>query len=243
LRASGYEYKSLNRAIGKAIHDYDMIREGERILLGLSGGADSLTLAWLLAERRRRIRVRYELEAVYVDPGFEGGAGEVLRPFCDRLEIPLRIECTDDGLISHSPVNRENPCFLCAHLRRKRMFEIAAELRCTKLALGHNKDDLIETLFLNMCFSGDISTMRPAQVLFEGRFTVIRPLAYAEASLIRRFTREYRLPVLENPCPSANRSRRAEVKSLLRDLYRRNPKIKGNIFRAMRHVKPEYLLK
>ncbi|MCU0601100.1 MAG: tRNA 2-thiocytidine(32) synthetase TtcA [Desulfobacterales bacterium] len=243
MRASGYEYKSLNRAVGKAIHDYDMIQDGERILVGLSGGADSLTLAWLLAERRRRVRVRYELEAVYVDPGFEGGAGGALRPFCDRLEIPLRIEFTDFGLRGHSPANRENPCFLCARLRRQRMFEIAAERRCTKLALGHNKDDLIETLFLNMCFSGEISTMRPAQVLFEGRFTVIRPLAYAEAALIRRFAGEYRLPVVENTCPSATSSRRSEIKSLLQDLYRRNRKIKGNLFRSMRRVKPEYLLK
>jgi len=243
LRASGYEYKSLNRAIGKAIHDYDMIQEGDRILVGLSGGADSLTLAWLLAERRRRIRVRYELEAVYVDPGFEGEAADALRPFCERLEIPLRVELTDYGLVGHSPANRENPCFLCAHLRRKRMFEIAAERRCAKLALGHNKDDLIETLFLNMCFSGEISTMRPAQVLFEGTFTLIRPLAYAEGTLIRRFAGEYRLPVVENPCPSARRSRRSEMKSLLHELYRRNRNIKGNIFRAMRHVKPEYLLK
>ena len=243
MRASGYEYKSLNRAIGKAIHDYDMIQEGDRILVGLSGGADSLTLAWLLAERRRRIRVRYELEAVYVDPGFEGGAADALRPFCERLEIPLRVELTDYGLVGHSPANRENPCFLCARLRRQRMFEIAAERHCTKLALGHNKDDLIETLFLNMCFSGEISTMRPAQVLFEGRFTVIRPLAYAEAALIRRFAGEYRLPVVENTCPSATNSRRSEVKSLLQDLYRRNRKIKGNLFRSMRRVKPEYLLK
>jgi tRNA 2-thiocytidine biosynthesis protein TtcA len=243
LRASGFAYKSLNRAVGKAIHDYDMIQEGDRILLGLSGGADSLALAWLMAERRRRIRVRYELEAAYVDPGFAGGAGDALRPFCDRLGIPLRIEFTDDGLVGHSPANRENPCFLCARLRRQRMFEIAAERRCTKLALGHNKDDLIETLFLNMCFSGEISTMRPAQVLFQGRFTVIRPLAYAEGALLREFAGEYRLPVVENPCPSAKRSRRSEVKSLLQELYRRNRKIKGNLFRSMRHVKPEYLLK
>ena len=243
MRASGYAYKSLNRAVGKAIHDYDMIEEGDRILVGLSGGADSLTLAWLLAERRRRVRVRYELEAVYVDPGFEGGAGDALHPFCGRLGIPLRVELTDFGLRGHSPANRENPCFLCARLRRQRMFEIAAERRCTKLALGHNKDDLIETLFLNMCFSGEISTMRPAQVLFERRFTVIRPLAYAEAALIRRFAGEYRLPVVENTCPSATSSRRSEIKSLLQDLYRRNRKIKGNLFRSMRRVKPEYLLK
>ena len=243
MRAPGYEYKSLNRAMGKAIHDYDMIQDGDRILVGLSGGADSLTLAWMLAERRRRIPVHYELRAVHIDPGFGEGTGDVLKPFCERLEIFLQIEVTDYGVVSHSPANRENPCFLCAHLRRKRMLEMADQLGCNKLALGHNKDDVIETLFLNMCYSGEISTMRPAQVLFNGRFTVIRPLAYAEEGLVRRFAREYRLPVVENPCPSATRSRRAELKSLLGELYRRNRKIKGNIFRAMRHVRSEYLLK
>lgn len=243
MRASGYEYKSLNRAVGKAIHDYDMIQDGDRILVGLSGGADSLALAWMLAERRGRILVPYELRAVYIDPGFGSGAGDALKQFCDRLEILLQIETTDYGILGHSPANRENPCFLCARLRRKRLFEIAAELECNKLALGHNKDDVIETLFLNMCYAGEISTMRPAQVLFDGRFTVIRPLAYAEKNLVRRFAQRYHLPVVENPCPSATRSQRAEVKFLLGELYRRNRKIKGNIFRAMRHVRPEYLLK
>jgi tRNA 2-thiocytidine biosynthesis protein TtcA len=243
LRASGYEYKSLNRAIGMAIHDYDMIQDGDRILVGLSGGADSLSLLWMLAERLRRIPIRYDLEAAYLDPGFSGGAAEALSFFCDRLRIPLWSERTEHGLISHSPANRENPCFLCAHLRRKRLFQIAAERNCNKLALGHNKDDLIETLFLNMCFAGEISTMRPAQVLFKGRFTVIRPLAYADETLVRRFAMEYRLPVAENPCPSATRSRRVDVKLLLRELYRSNRKIKGNLFRSMRNVRAEYLLK
>jgi tRNA 2-thiocytidine biosynthesis protein TtcA len=243
LRASGYAYKTLNRAFGKAVHDYDMIREADRIAVGLSGGADSLTLLWLLTERRPRIRVRYELHAIYVDPGFEGGAAEALKPFCERLEIPLRVEWTDYGLQGHSPANRENPCFLCARLRRKRLFEVADELGCSTLALGHNKDDVIETLFLNMCYAGEISTMRPEQELFHGRFRLIRPLAYAESGLIRRFAREFNLPVTANPCPSAGRTQRAEIKSLLADLYRRNPKIKGNIFRALRHVRTDYLLK
>jgi tRNA 2-thiocytidine biosynthesis protein TtcA len=243
LRSSGNAYKALNRAIGKAIHDYDMIRDGDRILVGLSGGSDSLTLLWMLAERRARVRVAYHLEAAYVDPGFGGGADEAMQPFCDRLEVPLRVEGTDFGLVSHGPLNRENPCFLCARMRRKRLFEIAAELDCETLALGHNKDDVIETLFLNICYSGEISTMRPAQEMFNGRFRVVRPLAYAEAELIRRFAREQRLPVSANPCPSAGSSRRADIKQLLQQLYRSNPKIKGNIFRAMRHLKPEYLLK
>jgi tRNA 2-thiocytidine biosynthesis protein TtcA len=243
VHASGYAYKTLNRAFGKAVHDYDMIRDGDRIAVGLSGGADSLTLLWFLAERRPRIRVRYELSAIYVDPGFEGGAADAVTPFCERLGIPLRIERTDYGLLAHSPANRENPCFLCARLRRKRLFEVADELGCGTLALGHNKDDVIETLFLNMCYAGEISTMRPAMELFSGRFRLIRPLAYAESAAIRRFAREFHLPVATNPCPSSGRSQRAEIKCLLEDLYRRNRKIKGNIFRALRHVRTEYLLK
>lgn len=243
MHASGYAYKSLNRAVGKALHDYDMIRDADRILVGLSGGPDSLTLLWMLAERRARIRVAYDLSAAYIDPGFGGGSAEAMRPFCDRLGVHLRAEVTDFGVVSHGPLNRENPCFLCARLRRKRLFEIAAELGCRTLALGHNRDDVIETLFLNICYAGEISTMRPAQDLFKGRFRLIRPLAYADEALIRRFAREQALPVSPNPCPSAGRSRRAEIKDLLQQLYRSNRKIKGNIFRAMRHVKTEYLLK
>jgi tRNA 2-thiocytidine biosynthesis protein TtcA len=233
----------LNRVVGKAIHDYDMIRDGDRILVGLSGGADSLTLLWMLSERRPRIQIAYHLHAVYIDPGFGGGAAEAMQPFCEQMGVSLRVEHTDFGVISHGPLNRENPCFLCARLRRKRLFETAAELGCNTLALGHNRDDLIETLFLNLCYSGEISTMRPGQDLFNGRFRLVRPMAYADEHLIRRFAGEWRLPVSANPCPSAGRSRRAEIKDLLHRLYRTNPKIKGNIFRAMRHIKPEYLLK
>jgi tRNA 2-thiocytidine biosynthesis protein TtcA len=220
-----------------------MIRDGDRLALGVSGGADSLTLLWLLAERRTRVPVRYTLHAVYVDPGFEGGAAEALTPFCERLGVPLRIEWTDYGRIGHSPENRENPCFLCARLRRKRLFEVADELGCGTLALGHNKDDVIETLFLNMCYAGEISTMLPAMELFGGRFRLIRPLAYAEAGIIRRFAREQRMPVSANPCPSSGTSERAEIKGLLENLYRHNRKIKGNIFRALHHVRADYLLK
>jgi len=102
---------------------------------------------------------------------------------------------------------------------------------------------VIETFFLNICYAGEISTMRPAQDMFNGRFRVIRPLAYAEADLIRRFGLDRQLPVSVNPCPSAGHSRRADIKQLLQQLYRSNRNIRGNIFRSMRHLKPEYLLK
>jgi tRNA 2-thiocytidine biosynthesis protein TtcA len=155
----------------------------------------------------------------------------------------LRVEHTDYGILGHSEINSENPCFLCSRLRRKRLFEIADELGCNKLALGHNKDDIIETLFLNICYAGEISTMVPFQTIFKGRFTIIRPLAYADADLIRAFADEQGFPEFVNPCPSANHSKRQEIKTILNQLYRSNRKIKGNIFRSMSRVKLDYLLK
>jgi len=242
LPAGSHTYKKLNRYVGKALHRYNLIADGDRILVGLSGGKDSLTLMWFLNERLPRIPINYELFPVYVDPGFEGGFGKALGTYCRSAGYNFRAEYTDFGLKAHNPENRENPCFLCSWNRRKRLFEIADELGCNKLALGHHKDDIIETLFINMCYAGEISSMLPSQTFFNGLFTVIRPLALVEEDVIRRFAEERDFPCFANPCPSANTSKRSEIKMLLRQLYKSNDKIKGNIFRAMRHVNPEYLL-
>lgn len=220
-----------------------MISDGDRIVVGLSGGKDSLTLLWLLAERRVRVPVEYELFPVYIDPGFDGGFTVELEAYCGNAGFPLRIEHTDYGILSHSSINRENPCFLCSRLRRKRLFNIAEELGCTKLALGHNQDDIIETLFLNMCCAGQISTMSPCQPFFDNRLNIIRPLAFAGEDIIRRFAAENGFPDFANPCPSAKVSKRHEIKVLLKQLYMSNKNARGNIFRALSHVKTEYLLK
>jgi tRNA 2-thiocytidine biosynthesis protein TtcA len=219
-----------------------MISDGDKIVVGLSGGKDSMVLHWILAERHQRVPIAYELYPVYIDPGFDGGFGESLAAFARRFGSELRIEKTDFGIRAHGPENRENPCFLCSRRRRQRLFEIADELGCTKIALGHHQDDIIETLFLNMFYAGEMSTMKPVQPFFKGRFRVIRPLAFAGEQLIERTARTLDFPEFENPCPSASTSKRHEVKEMLRDLYRSNRKIRGNIFRAMRHVRPEYLL-
>jgi len=211
--------------------------------VGVSGGADSLTLMWMLAERLPRIPINFELFPVHIDPGFEGSFSEPLKTYCTDSGWALRVEYTDYGILGHSAFNGENPCFLCSRLRRKRLFEIADELGCNKLALGHNKDDIIETFFLNVCYAGEISTMVPCQTFFKGKFTVIRPLAFADEDLIRRFSGEHRFPEFVNPCPSANHSKRQELKTVLKQLYRSNKKVKGNIFRAMSRVKLNYLLK
>jgi len=220
-----------------------MISDGDRILVGLSGGKDSFTLMWILNERQSRIPVNYELFAVYIDLGFEKGLSESLTDYCNQTGFELRVEYTDYGILAHSSQNRENPCFLCSRLRRKRLFEIADELGCNKLALGHNKDDIIETLFMNICYAGEISTMMPSQTFFQERFTLIRPLAFVDEDVTERFAKEKGCPDFVNPCPSAKVSKRQEIKTLLKQLYNNNSKVKGNIFRSMSHVKTEYLLK
>ena len=233
----------MNRGVGKAIHDYEMISNGDRIAVGLSGGQDSLTLLWLLQERLRRVPVHYEIYPIYIDPGFEPRFGVRLKDYCSQWGIELRVEETRHGILAHSTENRENPCFLCSHLRRKRLFEIADEQGCRKLALGHNKDDLIETLFLNICYAGQICTMTPSQIFFQGKFTVIRPLAFVDKTIIRKFANENRFPVFENSCPTSKISKRKEIKEMLNQLYQGNSNVKGNIFRALSHVRTDYLLK
>lgn len=238
-----YAYKVIKRNVGKALHQYDMISHKDRILVGLSGGKDSFILMWILNERLKRIPIDYKLYPVHIDLGFDGGFSKSLAKYCSRIGIELRVEYTDYGVLAHSSENRENPCFLCSRLRRKRIFEIADELRCNKIALGHNKDDIIETLFMNIFYAGEISSMMPSQSFFQGKFSVIRPLAFVDEDVISRFAKEKSYPVFKNPCPSIESSKRHEIKNILKQLYRNNKKVKGNIFRAMHHVKMDYLPK
>jgi tRNA 2-thiocytidine biosynthesis protein TtcA len=238
---SSYFYKSLNRDIGKAIHQYDMISHGDRILVGVSGGKDSLSLMWILTERLSRVPISYELFGVYIDPGFEGGFGDTLNTWAEDIGVRLRVEYTNNGILAHSSNNLENPCFLCSRLRRKKIFEIAEELSCNKIALGHHKDDIIETFFLNICYTGVMGTMCPVQPLFNGRFTIIRPLAFVDEESIKRFSRERKFPNFSNPCPYAKVSKRKEIKTFLNHLYKGNQKIKKNIFRSLSNVNYDYL--
>ena len=181
--------------MGKAIHRYSLIQEGDRILVGVSGGKDSLTLLHLLHERSKRVPVHYELMPVYIDLGFDSGKADTLRNFFETKKLPNHIEFTDIGRKANSSENRENPCFLCSWERRKRLFHIAYRFKCNKIALGHHKDDIIETLLLNIFYSAEISTMLPLQSLFKGRITLIRPLALLEEKKIERFAREMGLPL------------------------------------------------
>jgi len=232
----------LKKWLEKAVMDYRMIEEGDRVLVGVSGGADSLALLDLLNTPMVFVP-EFSLAAVYIDPGFEPDTAGY-----DRLEGFLKagsydyvMEKTDIGPLSHSDYNKKNPCFLCSRLRRKRIFEIAEEKGCNRIALAHHQDDMIETLLINMFYGREISTMMPDQPIFGGSMHIIRPLAYIREELVKKYSREREFPILESSCPTGPVSRRRYIKDLLDHLEQDNKDIRANIFKAMSHVKMDYL--
>jgi tRNA 2-thiocytidine biosynthesis protein TtcA len=239
-------YLHLRKRFEQAVLKHAMLAEGDRVLVGVSGGADSLTLLKLMTGPLLFVPKPEFVLAVYVDLGFEGTNGQparIMEDYFQKVGGEYRIEKSNIGLLSHSDYNRKaSPCFLCSRLRRRKLFELAREYKCNKLALAHNKDDVIETLLLNIFFGREISTMVPCQSYFKGEFFLIRPFAYTEESLLKRFAREEGLPVMENPCPTANRTKRKYIKDLIKKLDKDHRGVKENIFKAMMHVKPDYLL-
>jgi tRNA 2-thiocytidine biosynthesis protein TtcA len=236
-----YWEKEIRSLMGKAIHRYGMVQDGDRILVGVSGGKDSLSLLYLLHERKKRVPISYELVPVHVDIGYDLEGSDPLRSFFEERGLTYRIEKTDIGRLAHSPENRENPCFLCSWERRKLIFRLADELKCNKIAFGHHKDDIIETFLINIFFSAQISTMLPVQSPFKGKMTIIRPLSLLEEVQLERFAREMNLPILAGRCPSSGKTKRGEIKTVIQTLARKDRRIKGNIFRSLSNVNLDYL--
>lgn len=237
-----YVAKEIKRLTGKAIHTKDMIRDGDHVMVAVSGGKDSLALLWLLKERIKRVPIDYRITAVHVDPGFGANSAEQMTSFFLAHGFEFRVIESDIGPKAHGPQNRENPCFLCSRLRRKLLFQTAEEVGCNRIAFGHHKDDLIETFFLNVFYGASISTMVPVQGLFGGKLTVIRPFYLVDEDLIRRYAQLMDWPEISLDCPTAGSSKREEIKNMLKLFYRSNRKIKGNIFHALQNVNAEYLL-
>lgn len=235
-------FRHLKKWLEKAILDFALIQEGDRLLIGISGGADSFALLDLL-DSSMVFTPDFSLLAVHLDMGFD-----TTHRTCFQIEQYLQehgyehvVEKTDIGVLAHSDFNKKNPCFLCSQRRRKRIFEIADEKGCNKIVLAHHRDDIIETLLINMFYGREVSTMMPRQSLFGGKLQIIRPLAYLREDLIKKYSRERQLPVIKNACPSSEHSKRNYIKKLLNELERENPQIRHNIFTALSHIKPDYL--
>jgi tRNA 2-thiocytidine biosynthesis protein TtcA len=228
----------ISKKMGHAIKTYSMIEEGDLIMVGVSGGKDSLTLLKMLSDRRHFAPVKFDLHAVHIQPQFKKNIklANYIQELCTEFDVgytikDMNIEVKDN----------ESNCFWCSWNRRKIMFDLAEEMKIKKIALGHHIDDIIETTLLNMFFVGDFSTMNPSQPLFDGGVTMIRPMAYCREKDIAAFAEEYNFKEIEGTCEFKGESQRAYIKSIIADLEKKTPQVKTNIFRSMSRIKYDYI--
>ena len=234
-------HKMLRSRMEKAVREYDMIRTGDRILVGVSGGPDSLSLLHLLLERCRLFDSDFSLVALHVDLGFDHVSPPVWRILEDhfrKLSLEYRIVHTQISKEALAPDAKKNPCFICAHHRRHNVYKTAHQTVCNKIAYGHHKDDIVETLLLNILFGRKIEAMNPVQEVFRGKMQIIRPLAYVEEELLKKFALESELPQLPRPCPMDGQTRRQRIKEIISRLQdqEKNANIRENIFKSLSHV-------
>jgi tRNA 2-thiocytidine biosynthesis protein TtcA len=238
-------YRSIKHGVGRAIADFDLIREGDRIAVGVSGGKDSYTLLHILEEMRRRAPVHYELMAFTIDSGYPGFRHDIIAEHLADHGFRHHVEKTVHyDIIKAKRRPDSSYCSICARLKRGTLYSLAREHGCNKLALGHHLDDFIETLLLNQFFVGSLKAMAPGMLADDGLTTVIRPLVYVEEKLIIPFSRANRFPVVCCCCPvcgSADMQRR-RMKELLSTLEKDNPFVKRSLLSALANVHPRHLL-
>ena len=229
----------------KAIVDYDMIADGDRIMVGLSGGKDSWALLHVLDVLRQRAPIRFSLVAVNVDSGYKEFKHDVIARTCEARGWEYRIEHTDIGELLEDLLDVDKtPCSLCARFRRGVLYRIATEVGATKIALGHHADDFIETLLLNLFFSGSLKAMPPKLVSDDGAHVVIRPLVYVGEEEARQYTKECDLPIIGCCCPACGDLglQRQRAKRLIMELETEHPGVRQSMLKALSNVAPRHLL-
>ena len=217
----------------KAIEEYHMIEEGDKIAVCLSGGKDSITLLHAFKSLQRFYPKKFELIAISVNPGFEFFDIDFLQKICNDIQIPLFIENSNAKEIVFDIRKEKNPCSLCANLRRGVINSIAIREGCNKIALGHNQDDVLETFLLNLFYTGNISTFSPVSYMDRSKITLIRPLLYTPEKEIRKFIRKNNFEVMPKVCPMDGISKREDMKQLIFSLTKNIPMIRANLFGAI----------
>ncbi|MBU6437863.1 MAG: tRNA 2-thiocytidine(32) synthetase TtcA [Betaproteobacteria bacterium] len=236
--------KRLHRLVGQAVGDYAMIEPGDRVMVCLSGGKDSYALLDILLGLQRRAPVPFELVAVNLDQKQPGFPAHVLPDYLRALGVPFHIETQD----TYSIVKRLIPegktlCSLCSRLRRGILYRVADELGATKIALGHHRDDIVQTVFLNMFFGGKLKGMPPKLVSDDGRHIVIRPLAYVKEADLVRWAAHRQFPIIPcNLCGSQENLQRRQIKAMLDEWERKHPGRVDNVFNALAHAVPSHLM-
>jgi len=235
--------KRLHRLVGQAVIDFNMIEDGDRVMVCVSGGKDSYAMLDILLGLQKRAPIRFELVAVNLDQKQPGFPEHVLPEYLARVGVPFHIENQD----TYSIVKRVIPegkttCGLCSRLRRGILYRVAGELGATKIALGHHRDDIVQTLFMNMFFGSKMKGMPPKLVSDDGRNVVIRPLAYVAETDLERWAEHRQFPIIPcTLCGSQDNLQRVQIKQMLREWDKRHPGRVENVFSAMQNVVPSHL--
>ncbi len=227
------EMKRMLSFVRRAVDDYGMIEEGDRIAVGVSGGKDSLTLLAVMAALKRFYPKRFEVVGITVDMGFEGSDFSAVEEYCRELGVEYVVVKTEIAKIIFDVRKESNPCSLCAKMRRGSLHAAAQEAGCNKVALGHHYDDAVETFMMNLFFEGRLGCFSPVTYLSNRKIKLIRPMIYAQEKDVQYFTRRQALPVVTSLCPEDHATERENMKKLLMELERGNKGVKHRIFNAM----------
>lgn len=215
----------------QAINDFNMIEENDKIAVGLSGGKDSVTLLHILKNFQKFSPVKFELIAITLNPGdVDNGP---LHALCKEIDVPFYEIQTDIAKIVFDIRNEKNPCSLCAKLRRGALNDAAEKLGCTKVALGHHKDDAVETFVMTMFYEGRINCFSPKSYMEKYNLTIIRPMVYIDEYMIKKAVKDYSYPIIINPCPADGHTKRQDVKELIKNLNGDFPNLKEKLFSAL----------
>ena len=225
--------QNLLSSMRRAVSEFNMIKDGDEIAVGLSGGKDSLVLLKTLSAYRRFSPQKFSLRAITIDMGIGNINFEPLKAFCESEAVPYHIEKTDIGDIIFNIRKEKNPCSLCSKMRRGALNSTLIKLGCNKLALGHHADDLIETMFLSLLYEGRLSTFAPVSFMSKSGVTLIRPLIYTEEKNINAYAVGEGLPIAKNPCPADNKTQREYMKNLIKTIQKDIPFAKDRIFGAI----------
>ncbi|MGH8543924.1 MAG: tRNA 2-thiocytidine(32) synthetase TtcA [Gammaproteobacteria bacterium] len=236
-------HKRIRRNVGRAIEDFRMIDEGDRVMVCLSGGKDSYTMLDILLNLRRHAPVAFELVAVNLDQKQPGFPGDVLPLYLQRLGIPFHIlEQDTDSIVKRVIPEGATMCGICSRLRRGVLYRFAREHGMSKIALGHHREGIVETFFLNMFFGGKLKAMPPKLLSDDGKHVVIRPLAYCSETDIAAYAEAKQFPIIPcNLCGSQEHLQRAAIKNMLQQWDRQTPGRLETIYRSLQHVVPSHL--
>lgn len=221
--------------VRKAIDDYHMIEEGDKIAVGISGGKDSLTLLYALNGLKRFYPKNFDIIAITVDLGFQNLNLDKIEALCKELQVEYIIQKTDIAKIVFEDRKESNPCSLCAKMRKGALNDAIKAAGCNKVAYAHHKDDVIETMLMSLIYEGRLHTFSPVTYLDRMDLTVIRPLMYMNEADVIGFVNKYQVPVVKSPCPADGHTKREYIKNLLRNLNLENPGVKERMFTAIRN--------